>query len=92
MSDQKAITDAEAITRFLNDPVIKGAIERLHTKYYQEFRAPNRTPADREMTFAKSKALDDFAVELMAVQGAGVAAKARVADEERRQSQRTRQR
>lgn len=94
MSDQQKVAEATIVERFLAEPAIKAAIERLHKQYYTEFRGAS-TPEALAQAHAKSRVLDDFAGELVGVKNAGQVAKVRLDQVERaeaRKAQPTRQR
>lgn len=66
----QAIQDASEVTRFMKSDVGKGALARVATKYYEEFRAADSSEK-RVTAWAKANALEDFLKELQAIQDAG---------------------
>lgn len=75
--EAKAIQASARIEEFLKDPVIQGALEQLHKKLYEEFRAAAQ--ADKRLeAWARAKALDDLANELKVIVDRGGLAKASV--------------
>lgn len=74
MSAEQQAADGDVVKKFLNDPVVKATIGRLSKKYYDEFVA-TKTPEAREGAWAKARALEDLAIELLAVVDTGTRAK-----------------
>lgn len=65
-TEQELIDDGARVRAFVDDPAVKDAIRKVAERFFDEFKA-SRTPADREMAWAKSAALDALSGELLAV-------------------------
>jgi hypothetical protein len=83
-TDDELIHDYKRVEAFLADPAVKDAIRTVRDRFYEVDFKQAKTPADREMAFAKSAALDALAEELIRTMAKGQAvAKAREITEQR---------
>jgi hypothetical protein len=65
LTDEQKIRAGHRIEQFLSDEEVQAGFTRLHADYYKAFRAA-KTPEEREQAWAKARALDDLATELVA--------------------------
>lgn len=64
--EARAIADGNRVEQLVADPAVKNAIRKLDEKYYQEFKNANDEQT-RTAAWAKARALDNLAGELLAV-------------------------
>ena len=69
-TEQEAIDDYRRVEAFLADPAVKEAFAEVDAQITREFKA-SKSNADMEAAWAKSKALDMLAGELLRTMNAG---------------------
>lgn len=79
--EEKAILDGERIKAFVTDPVVEKAVLNLNKLYWERVKSA-KTVAERELSAANGRVLDDLLMDLQKVVNAGHIAKVTV---ERRQ-------
>lgn len=84
MSEQQDIDDGRAVEAFLANPAVKRALTAVRDRFYDEFKKAT-TGDERTNAWAKSRALDDLADELVGIMGNGKVAERQRDDREARQ-------
>jgi hypothetical protein len=74
---EDAIRDGQTVARFLEDPVILGALERLDQDAIRAWKVAT-TPAEREAAWYQAKAVEAFTARMRGLIGQGQQAERRL--------------